>query len=245
MKYIMADVERFQGYSHESFIHNPIDRLFQGLSVNIRLRVFSTIKESFFSLNISLREEPWGNRRLTIYLRWYSHFLSLDAKCGVSIKANKGGVTIWDYCLLSGAHTRARLSYHGQAVAHTPSVSSRILAISPSCLSAGGRRRWIISKWLPARWLNGTLNSYSPRLYSGTFPCSFMHRVQRRQSSPYVAALTSQKDTDVVGIDTLAVCQYRQCLPAMPNACTIADVMQEKYCFRDISSTLTCTAKSS
>lgn len=46
MKYIMADVEQFQGYSHESFIHNPIDRLFQGLSVNIRLRVFSTIKET-------------------------------------------------------------------------------------------------------------------------------------------------------------------------------------------------------
>lgn len=46
MKYIMADVEQFQGYSHESFIHNPTDRLFQGLSVNIRLRVFSTIKET-------------------------------------------------------------------------------------------------------------------------------------------------------------------------------------------------------
>lgn len=46
MKYITADVEQFQGYSHESFIHNPIDRLFQGLSVNIRLRVFSTIKET-------------------------------------------------------------------------------------------------------------------------------------------------------------------------------------------------------
>lgn len=204
--------------------------------MNIRLRVFSTIKEtlafSFFFLNILLREEPWGNWRLTIYLRWYSHFLSLDAKCEVSIKANKRGVTIWDYCLLSGAHTRTRLGYHRQAVAHTPSVSSRILAISPSCFSAGGRRRWIISKWLLARWLNGTLNSYSPRLYSGTFPCSFMHRVQQWQSSSYVVALTSEGH---------GCCWYWH--TPVSAACTISHVMQEKSCFRDIFSMLTCTAK--
>lgn len=66
MKYIMADVERFQGYSHESFIHNPIDRFFQGLSVNIRSRVFSTIKESlalFFFFLLTYRSG--SNREVT------------------------------------------------------------------------------------------------------------------------------------------------------------------------------------
>lgn len=73
--------------------------------VNISVRVFSTIKETLAFPQQTFREEPYGKWWLTIYCRWYSHFLSLDTECEISIKVNKGRVTIWAYCLLSKTYT--------------------------------------------------------------------------------------------------------------------------------------------
>lgn len=144
-------------------------------------RVFSSVRDSCISSGC--RKEPEGKRRLTIYWRWCSRFLSLDAKCEISIKANKGRVTIWAYCLLSSTYT-LQLPMAGCCslpfclLLSSFSVSPFLVLFtllplslfsSSSLLPSASARRhgWMVSKWLLARWLNGRVDIFPSLLCRG------------------------------------------------------------------------------
>lgn len=101
---------------------------FQQPCVTVSVRVFSSLKETLPQQTfwVQLHNKWW----LTIHCRWWSDFLSLDTECEISIKVNKGRVTIWGYCLLSKTYTPRLLM---QAVAHSPPCLHLLLfSLNPS-----------------------------------------------------------------------------------------------------------------